>query len=240
MRKKHSLLSLSLIPVVCLCSAAISLFGIGFCAWYATDGAFAKIDPINLEVGDVEVFSGLHKYGFALVSNSMTSITYSKRVSADDETNIKRVINDNHLTITATVDIKIMSEAGFDDGEYLTVSFAYTGYSSTTNNIVDTLTLYPENYTGYTFSAQKSSTNLQTKNGTTTEFFFPMKSKDNISLSTVALLDSTYPRTNTHTGITYEVPIVFSFEISENTLNTDILDSNTKYSVTFGLSTSAA
>lgn len=101
------------------------------------------------------------------------------------------------------------------------------------------MVLYPENYTGYTFFAQKSSNTIQTNNGTTTLFSFPLKTKNDISLSNVALLDSTYPRTNDHSATIYKVPIVFSFKIDEDTLNTDILDLNPKYSITFGLSTSA-
>lgn len=170
----------------------------------------------------------------------MTAITSSKRLDVDDDSVTKSVIDDNRLTITTTVDTNVMSSVAYDDSVYLTISFSYRGYSSITNNIIDSLTLYPENYTGYTFYAQKSSKTIQTKNGTTTLFSFPMKTKNDISLSTVALLDSTYPRTDTHSGTVYKVPVVFSFEIDEDTLNTEILDSNPKYNITFGLSESAA
>lgn len=178
-------------------------------------------------------------FGFAIVSNSMTTITASKRLNPDDDSVTKRFIDDNLLTIKTTVDTKVMSSVAYDDNVYLTVSFSYRGYSSTTNNIIDSLTLYPENYTGYIFSAQKSSKTIQTKNGTTTTFSFPLKTKNDISLSTVALLDSTYPRTDAHSGTVYKVPVVFSFEIDEDTLNADVLDSNPTYNITFGLSESA-
>lgn len=169
----------------------------------------------------------------------MTNITASKRLNPDDDSVTKRVIDDNRLTITTTVDTQVMSSVDYDDNAYLTITFSYTGYSSTENNLIDSLNLYPENYTGYTFSAQKSSKTIQTKNGTTTLFSFPMKTKNDISLSTVASLDSTYPRTDAHAGTVYKVPVVFSFEMDIDTLNTDILDSNPKYNITFGLSKSA-
>lgn len=69
-------------------------------------------------------------------------------------------------------------------------------------------------------------------------FSFPMKTKNDISLFSLALLDSTYPQTDTHYGTIYKVPIVFSFEIDEDTLNTEILDYKPKYNITFGLSES--
>lgn len=160
-------------------------------------------------------------------------------MNVDDGSIEKSVIDNNCLTITSTVDTQVMSKASFSDEAYLTISFTYIGYTSTQNNIISSLVLYPENYTGYSFFAQKSSKTTQNKNGTTTTFSFPLKTKNDISLSTVALLDSTYPRTDDHSGTVYKVPVVFKFEIDEDTLNTDILSSNPKYNVTFGLSTTA-
>lgn len=219
--------------------SSISLISLGFSTWYSIDGDSVYIDNVTINVADVEVVEyGLKDFGFAIVSNSTTTITSSKRLSVDDDAVTKSVIDDNRLTIITTVDTKVMSSISYDDNAYLTISFSYSGYSSKTNNIIDSLTLYPENYTGYTFSAKKSSKTLQTKNGTTTMFSFPMKTKNDISLFSLALLDSTYPQTDTHYGTIYKVPIVFSFEIDEDTLNTEILDYKPKYNITFGLSES--
>ncbi len=238
--KKRFLIPPYQIPGICLSLSVTSLLGIGFCTWYNTGGGSVETDAIIVDVADVEVNEyGLSEFGFAIVANSMSNITTSKRLNPDDDSVTKTVIDDNHLTIKTTVDTQVMSTVAYDDNAYLTISFSYTGYSSTENNLIDSLTLYPENYTGYTFSAQKSSRTIQTKNGTTTLFSFPMKTKNDISLSTVASLDSTYPRTDAHLGTVYKVPVVFSFEMDIDTLNTDILEYNPKYNITFGLSKSA-
>ncbi len=238
--RKRTLISIYRVPVICLCFFVISIMGIGFSTWYNIEGDLVYIDDININVADVEVVEyGLTDFGFAIVSNSTTTITSSKRLNVDDNTVTKSVIDDNRLTVTTTLDTKVMSSIAYDDNAYLTISFSYSGYSSKVNNIIDSLTLYPENYTGFTFLAKKSSKTIQTKNGTTTMFSFPMKTKNDICLSSIALLDSTYPRTDTHYGTIYKVPIVFSFEIDEDTLNTEILDYNPKYNITFGLSESA-
>ncbi len=226
------------VPGICSSLSVISLLGIGFCTWL--EGGSVETDAITVDVADVEVKEyGLSEFGFAIVANSMSNITTSKRLNPDDDSVTKTVIDDNHLTIKTTVDTQVMSTVPYDDNAYLTISFSYTGYSSTENNLIDSLTLYPENYTGYTFSAQKSSGTIQTKNGATTLFSFPMKTKNDISLSTVASLDSTYPRADDHSGTVYKVPVVFSFEIDIDTLNTDILEYNPTYNITFGLSKSA-
>lgn len=129
-----------------------------------------------------------------------------------------------------------MDKVDYSDNAYLLISFAYEGYTSKANNIIDTLVLYPENYVGFSFNALKSGKTTQSKNGKTTTFCFPIKTKNDISLSSVALLDSTYPRTDAHTGTSYKAPIVFKFEINEETLNSEIANSSFKYNVTFALS----
>lgn len=203
-------------------------------------GSRTEAESVTVTVGEVVLNDiGLKDFGFDVVSGSTTSVTSSKRLNVDDGSIEKSVIDNNCFTITSTVDTRVMSKASFSDEAYLTISFTYIGYTSKQNNIISSLVLYPENYTGYSFSAQKSSKTTQNKNGTTTTFSFPLKTKNDISLSTVALLDSTYPRTDDHSGTVYKVPVVFKFEIDEDTLNTDILSSNPKYNVTFGLSTTA-
>ena len=135
-----------------------------------------------------------------------------------------------------------MSQADYCDDLYLSITFAYSGYTSKVSNIIDSLTIYPENYVGYSFNAVKSSKTIQTINGKSTLFSFPMKTKNDISISSIALLDTTYPKKNEHVtgGIDYKVPVIFEFSVDEDTLNSDIANSSTKYSVTFSLSKEVA
>ncbi len=131
-----------------------------------------------------------------------------------------------------------MGKMDYYDDLYLSITFAYTGYTSKTNNIIDSLAIYPENYVGFSFAASKSSKTTQKNNGRSTLFSFPMRSKNDISISSIALLDSTYPQKNEHVtgGIDYKVPLIFEFIIDEDALNSEIANSSIKYSVTFSLS----
>lgn len=206
-------------------------------------GSRTEAESVTVTVGEVVLNNiGLKDFGFDVVSGSTTSITTSKRLNVDDEAVADTLLNSHCLSVKATIDTNVMGKADYYDDLYLSIAFAYEGYSSTTNNIIESLVLYPENYVGYSFDGVKSSKTTQTKNGKTTLFYFPMKSKNDISLSSVALLDTTYPKTNIHsaTGFDYKVPIVFEFTIDEDTLNSELADSSVKYSVTFSLAEGTA
>lgn len=104
--------------------SSISLISLGFSTWYSIDGDSVYIDNVTINVADVEVVEyGLKDFGFAIVSNSTTTITSSKRLSVDDDAVTKSVIDDNRLTIITTVDTKVMSSISYDDNAYLTISF---------------------------------------------------------------------------------------------------------------------
>ncbi len=237
-KNKLSFIKRNQVLAICFFLSISSLFGIGFCTWYNTGGFYVEAENVNADVGEVIINTfGLKEFGFAIVSGSATNLTSSKRLKIDDETEEKSFIDSNYFSITTTIDTSVMKDAYYSDDAYLTISFSYIGYENTQNNIIDSLILFPENYTNYCFYAKKSDTTIQSKNGTTTAFSFPLKTKNDISLSTIASLDSTYPRTDSHSGIIYKVPIVFKFMIDINTLNTDILNFSSKYSITFGLST---
>lgn len=236
-KKKTSLIHSCKISSICLLLLVCSMFSIGFATWYET-GLNVKLDDVNVIVGEVIINDiGLKEFGFDVVSGSATSITTSKRLNIDDESVTNTYLNSNCLSVEATVDTNIMGTAYYYDDLYLSITFTYESYTSTTNNIIESLSIYPENYVGYSFNGVKSSKTTQKKNGKSTVFYFPMKTKNDISLSSVALLDTTYPKTNIHssTGFDYKVPIVFEFTIDNDTLNSDLVNSSTKYSVTFSL-----
>lgn len=69
-------------------------------------------------------------------------------------------------------------------------------------------------------------------------FSFPMKTKNDVSLSSIALLDSTYPSLGQR-GMNYKVPVIFEFELRDGTIQPSIVDSNPNYTITFGLSKTA-
>ena len=241
-KKKTSLIHSCKISSICLLLCVISLFSLGYSTWYSTTGSAISIGDVNVNIGEVIVSSsiGLKDYGFDIVKNSATTLTTSSRINVDNNTIEKTIINENFFQISTTVDIQIISKISYSDNAFLTISFSYTSYSSKNNNIISALKIYPENYTGYYFYVQKSNVTNQKKNGATTNFYLPLKTKNDISLSTIASLDSTYPRTESeHSKTNYKVPIIFNFDIDEETLNTDILTSNPKYTVIFGLSTTA-
>lgn len=224
--------------ILLLCT--FSLVSVGFSAWYSGIDSPITTDSVNVAVGDVVLNSkGLKDFGFEVVAGSATSLAVTSRLNIEDDSIEKTILDSNYFSVSTTVDTQIMSQADYSDNAYLSISFAYEGYTSKTNNIIDSLVLYPENYVGYSFNTIKSEKTTQAKNGKTTAFCFPIKSKNDISLSSVASLDSTYPRTDTHTGTSYKVPIIFKFEINEETINSEIANSSFKYSVTFALSRGA-
>ncbi len=127
--RKRTLISNYHVLLICLCLSMISIVGVGFSSWYINIGNPVNIDNISVNVANVEIVEyGLTDFGFAIVSNSMTTITSSKRLNVDDNTVEKSFIDGNILTIKATVDTKVMSSIAYDDNAFLTISFSYLGY----------------------------------------------------------------------------------------------------------------
>ncbi len=241
-KKKISFMQPCKISSICLLLCVCSIISIGFATWYET-GSSVESDDVNVTVGDVVLnYISLKDFGFDVVSGSATSMTTSKRLSVDDESVTETYLDSHCFSVHATIDTYVMGKANYNDNLYLAISFAYESYSSKTNNVIESLAIYPENYVGYSFDALKSSKTTQAKNGKITMFYFPMKTKNDISLSSVALLDTTYPKTNVHstTGYDYKVPLVFEFIIDKETLNSELANNSVTYSVTFSLAEGTA
>lgn len=221
---------------LCLTLSMVSLVSIGFSSWMLVGGS-TDVGPINVGIGNVVEVGGLelNDFGFEIVSNGMTGLTMVQRLNVADDSVSENMIDNNSFLVSTTVDIQKMESIGYSDDCYLTINFAYKGYSSVTDNIIDSLLIYPQNYLGYSFEAKRSMVINQEKRGNQTLFSFPMKSKNDISLSSVALLDSTYPHSGTQ-GMNYKVPVIFEFELKEGTIQSSIVGSNPTYTITFGLS----
>lgn len=224
---------------LCLTLSMVSLVSVGFSSWMLVGGA-AETEPIDVTVGNIVEVGGLElkDFGFDIVSNGMTVLNTTQRLNVADDSVAENMIDDKCFLVSTTVDIQKMASIAYSDDCYLTISFAYEGYSSVTDNIIDSLWIYPQNYLGYSFEAKRSTTINQEKRGKQTMFSFPLKTKNDVSLSSVALLDSTYPSSETH-GMNYKVPVIFEFELRDGTIQPSIVDSNPNYTITFGLSKTA-
>ena len=219
---------------LCLTLSMVSLVSIGFSFWMLVGGS-TETGPIDVTVGNIVEVGGLElkDFGFDIVSNGMTGLNTTQRLNVADDSVAENMIDNECFLVSATVDIQKMESIAYSDDCYLTISFTYEGYSSVTDNIIDTLLIYPQNYLGYSFEAKRSTTINQERKGKQT--MFPLKTKNDISLSSVALLDSTYPSSGTH-GLDYKVPVVFEFELRNGTIQPSLVGSNPNYTITFGLS----
>lgn len=224
---------------LCLTLSMVSLVSVGFSSWMLVGGS-AEMGPIDVTVGNIVEVGGLElkDFGFDIVANGMTGLNTTQRLNIADDSVAENMIDNECFLVSTTVDIQKMASIAYSDDCYLTISFTYEGYSSVTDNIIDSLLIYPRNYLGYSFEAKRSTTINQEKRGKQTMFSFPMKTKNDVSLSSVALLDSTYPSSGTH-GMDYKVPVVFEFELRDGTIQPSIVGSNSNYTITFGLSKTA-
>ena len=224
---------------LCLTLSMVSLVSVGFSSWMLVGGAI-ETGPIDVTVGNIVEVGGLElkDFGFDIVSNGMTGLHTTQRLNIADDSVAETMIDNECFLVSATVDIQKMASIAYSDDCYLTISFAYEGYSSVTDNIVDSLLIYPQNYLDYSFEAKRSTTINQEKRGKQTMFSFPMKTKNDVSLSSVALLDSTYPSFGTH-EMDYKVPLIFEFELKKETIQSSIVGFNPNYTITFGLSKTA-
>lgn len=225
---------------LCLTLSMVSLVSVGFSSWMLVGGS-VEMGPIDVTVGNIVDVEGLElkDFGFDIVSNGMTGLNTTQRLNIADDSVAENMIDDKCFLVSTTVDIQKMTSIAYSDDCYLTISFAYEGYSSVTDNIIDSLWIYPQNYLGYIFQAKRSATINQERKGKQTMFSFPLKTKNDVSLSSVALLDSTYPSLETHGIMNYKVPVMFEFELRDGTIQPSIVDSNPNYTITFGLSKTA-
>ena len=224
---------------LCLTLSMVSLVSVGFSSWMLVGGS-AEMGPIDVTVGNIVEVGGLElkDFGFDIVSNGMKGLNATQRLNVTDDSVTETMIDDKCFLVSTTVDIQKMASIAYSDDCYMTISFAYEGYGSVTDNIIDSLWIYPQNYLGYIFQAKRSTMINQEKRGKQTLFSFPLKTKNDVSLSSVALLDSTYPSSETH-GMNYKVPVIFEFELRDGTIQPSIVDSNPNYTITFGLSKTA-
>ena len=181
---------------------SISIVSIGFSSWSITAESVAEAKG-NIEVDNVEA-KKLADFGFT-TSDLSTSIDYVKHVSSG-VTNY--YISNFSVSVTAYLDLnnEHINSLEFDNANYndLIIKFSIPRYSNISKNSINSLTVSLQNYPSIRYDYQPIDTNC---------FNVSLKSKENISLYTLALFDST--NTNKDNLI---IPINFTFNFDSNTL----------------------
>lgn len=218
----------------CVVLATVALMGIGFSSFTISTPP-VDVD-VDVEVGEVtQDGKGISEVGFSAENNYVSNLSY--HAIADLVNDTSSVYTNGYLDAKVYIDTSVLKDISPDDNLFVKIAVSYPNAEDVTDLTkfpkIDALTIFPENYTYFTFSAYYSSHSTNKK----PVFSFPLKSESEMNFYDLAKLDSYYP-VNTSGMMNYQVPLILRFSVSE--IPSTFISSNFTYQITYSLTTNGA
>ena len=217
-----------------------SLVGTGFSSWLIGIGS-ADAGPINVSVGSIVYQSvDLNDLGIRFDAQSATGLVTISGSFSDNGTLYGGTnLLSNCFSIQGYAEMHKLSQFDLIDDFFLRADFMFIGPNRNDAGRVNSLSVHPTNFDNFAFTTQVAETHFDIESGSEVfTFFFPIKTKNEISLYFLASLDSSFsPVYSAETPV--NVPISFCFNLDVDTADPDFYSSNLddSFSVVFSLTT---